>query len=54
VAERGQKPKLAPKAKRTFRTRHQAVVTVQSETSRLTGDQVIAALQEALEEAIKR
>jgi hypothetical protein len=52
-ADRGQKPKPAPKAKRTFRTRHEAVVTVQSETSRLTGDQLIAALQEALEEASK-
>jgi len=31
-------------------SRH-AVVTVQSETSRLTGDQLIAALQEALEKA---
>ena len=52
-ADRGQRPKPAPKAKRTFRTRHEAVVTVQSETSRLTGDQLIAALQEALEEASK-
>ena len=51
--DRGQKPKQAPKAERTFRTRHEAVVTVQSETSRLTGDQVIVALQEALVEASK-
>jgi hypothetical protein len=29
------------------------VVTVQSETSRFTGDQLIAALQEALEQASK-
>ncbi len=50
-ADRAHGPKPAPKAKRTFRTRQQAVVTVQSETSRLTGDQLIAALQEALEEA---
>jgi ParB family chromosome partitioning protein len=49
--DRGQRPKPAPKPKRTFRTRHGAVVTVQSETSRLTGDQLIAALQEALEKA---
>ena len=47
----GEKAKSAPKPKRTFRTRHQAVVTVHSETSRLTRDQLIAALQEALEEA---
>lgn len=52
-ADRPHGPKPASKAKRTFRTRHQAVVTVQSETSRLTGDQLIAALQEALEEAGK-
>ena len=50
----GEKAKSAPKPKRTFRTRHhQAVVTVHSETSRLTRDQLIAALQEALEEASK-
>jgi hypothetical protein len=41
------------KAKRMFRTRHEALVTVESDTSRLTGDQLIAALQEALEEASK-
>jgi ParB family chromosome partitioning protein len=50
-ADRGRKPKPAPKPKRTFRTRHEAVVTVQNETSRLTGDQLIAALQDALEQA---
>ena len=33
---RGRKPKLTQKAKRTFCTRHEAIVTVQSETSRLT------------------
>jgi ParB family chromosome partitioning protein len=49
----GDKAKSPRKPKRTFRTRHQAVVTVQSETSRLTGAQLIAALQEALEEASK-
>jgi ParB family chromosome partitioning protein len=52
-ADRAHGPKPAPKAKRTFRTRYQAVVTVQSETSRFTGDQLIAALQEALEQASK-
>jgi hypothetical protein len=52
-ADLGRRPKRAPKAKRTFRTRHEALVTVQSETSRLTGDQLIAALQEALEQASK-
>jgi ParB family chromosome partitioning protein len=52
-ADRGQKPKLVMKAKRMFRTRHEALVTVESDTSRLTGDQLIAALQEALEEASK-
>jgi ParB family chromosome partitioning protein len=52
-ADRAHGPKPAPKAKRTFRTRHEAVVTVQSETSRLSGDQLIAALREALEEASK-
>jgi ParB/RepB/Spo0J family partition protein len=50
-ADRGRRPKPAPRAKRTFRTRHEAVVTVQSETSRLTRDQLIAALQQALAEA---
>jgi ParB family chromosome partitioning protein len=49
----GEKAKSARKPKRTFRTGHKATVTVQSETSRLTGDQLIAALQEALEEASK-
>jgi ParB family chromosome partitioning protein len=49
----GEKAKSARKPKRTFRTRHQATVTVQSETSQLTRDQLIAALQEALEEASK-
>jgi ParB family chromosome partitioning protein len=48
-----EKAKSARKPKRTFRTGHKATVTVQSETSRLTGDQLIAALQEALEEASK-
>ena len=47
------KAKSARKPKHTFRTGHNAIVTVQSETSRLTVDQVIAALQEALEEARK-
>jgi ParB family chromosome partitioning protein len=46
-----EKAKSARKPKRTFRTGHKATVTVQSETSRLTGDQLIAALQEALEDA---
>jgi hypothetical protein len=50
-SDRGQSSKPPPKAKRTCRTRHEAVVTVQSETSQLTGHQLIAALQEALEEA---
>jgi hypothetical protein len=49
----GEKAKLARKPKRTFRTGHKATVTVQSETSRLTGDQVVAALRGALEEAGK-
>ena len=50
-SDRGRKPKLAQKAKRTFCTQHEAVVTVQSETSRLTREQLIGALQEALEKA---
>jgi ParB family chromosome partitioning protein len=49
----GEKAKSARKPKRTFRTGHKATVTVQSDTSCLTGDQVVAALQEALEEASK-
>lgn len=49
----GEKSKSPRKPKRTFRTGHKATVTVQSDTSRLTGDQVVAALQEALEEASK-
>ncbi len=49
----GEKAKSARKPTRTFRTGHKATVTVQSETRRLTGDQVVAALQEALEEASK-
>ena len=49
----GEKAKSARKAKRTFRTGHHAVVTVQSETSRLTRAQLIAALQEALEKATR-
>jgi ParB/RepB/Spo0J family partition protein len=52
-ADRAKKPKSAPRAKRTFRTQHEAIVTVQSKTSRLTGEQMIAALQEALKEARK-
>ena len=52
-ADRAHGPRPAPKAKRTFRTRDEAIVTVQSETSRLTSDQLISALQEALEEASK-
>ena len=55
VAKRGtgEKAKSGRKPKRTFRTGHKATVTVQSETSRLTGDQLIAALQEALGKASK-
>ncbi|MFT3784905.1 MAG: ParB/RepB/Spo0J family partition protein [Tepidisphaeraceae bacterium] len=37
-----------PKPKRVYHTKHKAVVIIQSETHRLTGDQVIEALQEAL------
>jgi ParB/RepB/Spo0J family partition protein len=52
-ADRERNIKPSQKPKRTFRTRHEAVVTVQSKTSLLTGPQLIAALQEALEEASK-
>jgi ParB family chromosome partitioning protein len=52
-ADRGLRTKPSPKPNRTSHTHHEAVVTVQSETGRLTGEQLIAALQEALEEASK-
>lgn len=38
----------APKPKRAFKTEHQAVVVVQSTTSRLTPDRVVLALRAAL------
>jgi ParB/RepB/Spo0J family partition protein len=38
----------APKPKRVYRTKYQATVIVQSTTKRITQDQVIGALQEAL------
>lgn len=40
-----------PKPKRVFHTKFKATIIVQSTTTRLTGDQTIAALQEALEQA---
>ena len=52
-ADRARRPKPAQKAKRKFCTRHEAVVTVQSETNQLIREQLIAALQEALQEASK-
>lgn len=39
----------AKKTMRTFHTRHEAVVTVESDRGRLTDEQVVAALQEALD-----
>jgi ParB/RepB/Spo0J family partition protein len=41
-----------PKPKRVYHTKHLAVVIIQSETHRLTSDQVIEALQEALGHAV--
>ena len=42
----------APKPKRVFHTKHKATVIVQAETTHLTSDQVIEALQEALGHAV--
>src|SRR5258706_1847603 len=45
----GDKARVAvPKPKRVYRTKYQATVIVQSTTKRITNDQVIDALQEAL------
>ncbi len=40
-----------PKPKRVFHTKFKATIIVQSTTTRLTGDQTVAALREALEQA---
>lgn len=45
------KPVSTPKPKRVYKTKYQAVVIVQSTTKRLSSDQVIDALQEALGKA---
>ena len=42
----------SPKPKRVYHTKHKATVIIQSETSHLTSDQVIEALQEALGHAV--
>lgn len=44
----------APKPKRAFKTDHQAIVVVQSTTSRLTPDRVVLALRSALQIAYKQ
>jgi ParB family chromosome partitioning protein len=41
-----------PKPKRVYHTKHHATVIIQSETTKLTSDQVIEALQEALGHAV--
>jgi ParB family chromosome partitioning protein len=43
----------SPKPKRVYHTKYKATVIVQSQTSRLTSDQTIDALQEALGQATK-
>jgi hypothetical protein len=43
--------KPAPKPKKLFHTNHKASVIVQSETARLTQEQITSALREALEQA---
>jgi ParB family chromosome partitioning protein len=48
---KGKSRTLHPKPKRAFRTSYKAVVIVQSMTGRLTNDQCIAALAEALDRA---
>jgi ParB family chromosome partitioning protein len=44
----------APKPKRAFKTEHQAIVVVQSTTSRLTPDRVVLALRAALQIAYEQ
>jgi len=44
-------PSTTPKPKRVFHTNFKATIIVQSTTTRLTGDQTIAALKEALAQA---
>jgi len=44
----------APKPKRAFKTEHQAIVVVQSTTSRLTADRVVLALRAALQIAYEQ
>jgi ParB/RepB/Spo0J family partition protein len=48
----GEKAQSNPKPKRVYHTRYKATVIIQSETSRLTSDQCIEALQEALGQAV--
>jgi hypothetical protein len=43
----------SPKPKRVYHTKYKATVIVQSQTSRLTTDQTIDALQEAMGQATK-
>jgi ParB family chromosome partitioning protein len=52
TAQSGSATGSAPKPKRVYHTKHKATVIIQSETSRLTSDQVIEALQEALGRAV--
>jgi len=47
-------PTEGPKPKRAFKTEHQAVVVVQSTTSRLTPDRVVLALRAALKIAYEQ
>ena len=49
-AERIKRPKSVATASRTFRTRHGAIVEVRSESSRLTDERVVAALEEVLDD----
>jgi ParB family transcriptional regulator, chromosome partitioning protein len=45
-------PGESAKPKRVYHTKYKATIIVQSQTSRLTGDQVIEALQDALGQAV--
>jgi ParB/RepB/Spo0J family partition protein len=47
-----EKTQSNPKPKRVYHTRYKATVIIQSETSRLTSDQCIESLQEALGQAV--
>lgn len=53
-AHRGKTSRTASRAKRTFHARHDMVVTVQSKEVRLTDEEVVSALQQALAEVTDR